>query len=345
MSSSVQPVSIGAKPTPERLGVVGVGNALLDIIMHDSHDVHASLGLPKGGMTLIDWPRAEEIYAAMTGTIEVSGGSAANTIAGVASLGGACGFIGKVGCDNFGEVFAHDLAALGATVDVTVSEDGGHGTGRCHVFVSDDAERTMATYLGAANQMHQDDLSLDLLQTSDITYLEGYLFDLAPAKQAVRHAVSIAHDHDGLVALSLSDLFCVERHKKDFLDLIVNDVDILLANEAEFLAMFDAMSPEQAFASADELGLLAVVTLGARGAMVSGARGPVIVGARPQGDVIDTNGAGDLFAAGFLFGWASGADPHDAAAIGGVCAGEVITHLGARPEVDLFELAVAEGVL
>jgi sugar/nucleoside kinase (ribokinase family) len=168
---------------------------------------------------------------------------------------------------------------------------------------------------------------------------------LPPAKQAVRHAVSIAHDHDGLVALSLSDLFCVERHKKDFLDLIVNDVDILLANEAEFLSMFDATTPEQAFASVDELGVLAVVTLGARGAMVSSPKGPMIVSARPQGEVIDTNGAGDLFAAGFLFGLASGAEPHDAASIGAVCAGEVITHLGARPEVDLFELAVSEGVL
>lgn len=345
MSLSVQPVTIGSKPQPERLGVVGVGNALLDVIMQDNDEVHASLGLPKGGMTLIDWARAEEIYGAMSNTLEMSGGSAANTIAGVASLGGACGFIGKVGSDNFGEVFAHDLAALGATVDLTVAEGVDHGTGRCHVFVSEDAERTMATYLGAANQMRQEDLSLDLLATTDIAYLEGYLFDLPPAKEAVRYAVATSHDHNGLVALSLSDLFCVERHKKDFLELIVNDVDILLANEAEFLAMFDASSPEQAFSSVEELGILAVVTLGARGAMVSSSRGPMIVAANPQGDVIDTNGAGDLFAAGFLFGLASGAEPHDAAAIGAVCAGEVITHFGARPEVDLFELAVSQGVI
>lgn len=345
MSSTVQPVSIGSKPTPERLGVVGIGNALLDIIMDDRDDIHASLGLTKGAMTLVEWTAAENIYASMTNTMESSGGSAANTVAGIASLGGGCGFIGKVGADNFGEVFAHDLAALGATVDVTVADDSEHGTGRCHVFVSPDAERTMATYLGAANQMQRDDLSLDLLATADITYLEGYLFDLPPAKQAVRHAVTISHENDGLVALSLSDLFCVERHKKDFLELIVNDIDILLANESEFLAMFDAASPEQAFASVDELGVLAVVTLGSRGAMVSTSRGPTIVPARPQGDVVDTNGAGDLFAAGFLFGLASGAEPHDAASIGAVCAGEVITHFGARPAVDLFELAVAEGVL
>lgn len=343
--TSATPVSLGSKPEPERLGVVGVGNALLDIIMHDEHDVHARLGLPKGGMTLIDLARSQEIYAAMSGTIEMSGGSAANTIAGIASLGGSCGFIGKVGADNFGEVFAHDLAALGATVDVTVGSEVETGTGRCHVFVSPDAERTMATYLGAANQMAPDDLSVDLLRHCDITYLEGYLFDLPPAKDAIRHAVAMAHDHDGLVALSLSDLFCVERHRRDFLELIVNDVDILLANEAEFLAMFDATSVEAAFGAAEELGVLSVVTLGARGAAVSGSSGPVTVPARPMGDVIDTNGAGDLFAAGFLFGLAHGFEPGDAAALGTLCAGEVITHLGARPEADLFELAVAEGLL
>ena len=343
--SEPTPVTIGSRPEPERLAVTGIGNALLDIIMQDEADVHSSLGLAKGGMTLIDLDRAHEIYAAMSSTLEMSGGSAANTIAGVASLGGECGFVGKVGGDNFGEVFAHDLSALGATVDLSVANGDGQGTGRCHVFVSPDAERTMATYLGAANQMEPSDLPLDLIALSDITYLEGYLFDLHPAKEAIRRAVATAHDNDGLVALSLSDLFCVERHKRDFLDLIVNDVDILLANEAEFLTLFDAGGVEAAFGAADELGILSVVTLGAQGAAVSGPRGPIRIAARPMGEVIDTNGAGDLFAAGFLHALAYGAEPGDAAELGALCAGEVITHLGARPEANLRELAMREGLL
>lgn len=345
MTENREPVTIGSKPKPERLAVTGIGNALLDVIMQDHDNVHASLGLAKGGMTLVDLPRAHEIYGAMSSTIEVSGGSAANTIAGIASLGGECGFIGKVGADNFGEVFAHDLASLGATVDLTVSETDELGTGRCHVFVSDDAERTMATYLGAANQMAPEEITSDLLQHSDIVYIEGYLFDLPPAKDALRQAIATTHDHDGLVAFSLSDLFCVERHKKDFLELIVNDVDILLANEGEILTMFDAKTVEQAFESIDELGVLAVVTIGSKGAMVSGPRGPLLIPAPQVERVVDQNGAGDLFAAGFLYGLANGAEPAEAAQLAAMCAGEVITHLGARPEADLFEMASAAGLL
>jgi sugar/nucleoside kinase (ribokinase family) len=325
--------------------VTGIGNALLDVIMQDHDNVHAELGLAKGGMTLVDLSEAHQIYGAMNSTLEMSGGSAANTIAGIASLGGQTGFIGKVGSDNFGEVFAHDLSSLGATVDLTVAEMNELGTGRCHVFVTDDAERTMATYLGAANQMEPEDITSDLIQYSDIVYIEGYLFDLPPAKDALRQAIATTHDHDGLVALSLSDLFCVERHKADFLELITNDVDILLANEGEILTMFGAKTVEQAFQAIDELGVLGVVTIGSKGAMVSGPRGPLLIPAPKVDRVVDQNGAGDLFAAGFLYGLATGAEPAEAAQLAALCAGEVITHLGARPEADLFELASAAGLL
>ena len=345
MTDNREPVSIGRKPAPERLAVTGIGNALLDVIMQDHDDVHAHLGLAKGGMTLIDLPRAHEIYGSMSSTLEMSGGSAANTIAGIASLGGHCGFIGKVGDDNFGEVFAHDLSSLGATVDLTVAQADELGTGRCHVFVTDDAERTMATYLGAANQMEPEDITSDLLKYSDIVYIEGSLFDLPPAKDALRSAIATAHDHDGLVAFTLSDLFCVERHKQDFLELIVNDVDILLANEGEILTMFDVKTVEQAFEAIDELGVLGVVTIGSKGAMVSGPRGPLLVPAPKVDRVVDQNGAGDLFAAGFLYGLASGAEPAEAAQLAAMCAGEIITHLGARPEADLYEMAAAAGLL
>jgi sugar/nucleoside kinase (ribokinase family) len=345
VSTEPTPVQIGGRPKPERLNVTGIGNALLDVIMQDHDNVHAELGLAKGGMTLVDLAEAHEIYGAMNSTLEMSGGSAANTIAGIASLGGQTGFIGKVGADNFGEVFAHDLSSLGATVDLTVAETNELGTGRCHVFVTDDAERTMATYLGAANQMEPEDITSDLIRYSDIVYIEGYLFDLPPAKDALRQAIATTHDHDGLVALSLSDLFCVERHKADFLELITNDVDILLANEGEILTMFGAKTVEQAFQAIDELGVLGVVTIGSKGAMVSGPRGPLLIPAPKVDRVVDQNGAGDLFAAGFLYGLATGAEPAEAAQLAALCAGEVITHLGARPEADLFELASAAGLL
>jgi sugar/nucleoside kinase (ribokinase family) len=327
------------------LAVTGVGNALLDVIVQDHDNVHAQLGLIKGAMNLVELDRAHEIYDAMGPTVQASGGSAANTIAGVASLGGAAGFVGKVGDDNFGEVFAHDLRSLGATVSLAVAPTGTHGTGRCHVFVTPDAQRTMATYLGAANQLQPSDVDEDLFSRTDITYLEGYLFDLPPAKEALRRAVAATHGHDGLVALSLSDLFCVDRHKRDFLDLVVNDVDILLANEGEICTLFDTDTPEKAFEMIDELGLLGVVTVGPKGALVSGSRGPVLVPAPDVAEVVDQNGAGDLFAAGFLYGLSAGADPVEATQLASMCAGEVIGHLGARPEVDLYDLAVAQGLI
>ncbi len=318
---------------------------MLDIISQDSHNVYASLGLVKSTMTLIEEDQLDRFYNAMGPTIEMSGGSVANSIAGVAALGGTCGYIGKVADDEFGERFTHDLRSLGVELDLAIAEDGEGVTGRCHVFITDDAQRTMATYLGASNQLRVSDINETLIARSEITYVEGYLYDLAPAKEAIQKVVNFAHVHDSMVALSLSDMFCVDRHRRDFLELVTHDVDVLLANHDEILSLFQAQTLEQAFGLLEELGVLAVVTRGPKGADVATVSGVVNVPAHEVEHVIDQNGAGDMFASGFLYGLALGADPVEAAELGSLCAGEIIAHLGARPENNLEELAIEAGLL
>jgi sugar/nucleoside kinase (ribokinase family) len=318
---------------------------MLDIISQDSHDVYATLGLVKSTMTLIEEDQLDRFYSAMGPTIQMSGGSVANSIAGVAALGGTCGYIGKVADDEFGERFTHDLRSLGVELDLAIAKDGEGVTGRCHVFITDDAQRTMATYLGASNQLRVSDINETLIARSEITYVEGYLYDLAPAKEAIQKVVNFAHVHDSMVALSLSDMFCVDRHRRDFLELVTHDVDVLLANQDEILSLFQAETLEQAFGLLEELGVLAVVTRGPKGADVATVSGVVNVPAHDVEHVIDQNGAGDMFASGFLYGLALGADPVEAAELGSLCAGEIIAHLGARPENDLEELAIEAGLL
>jgi sugar/nucleoside kinase (ribokinase family) len=278
-------------------------------------------------------------------TIQMSGGSVANSIAGVAALGGTCGYIGKVADDDFGQRFRHDLESMGVELDLAIATKDEGATGRCHVFITDDAQRTMATYLGASNQLHVSDIHETLIARSEITYVEGYLFDLPPAKEAIRKVVNFAHDYDSMVALSLSDMFCVDRHRRDFLELVTNDVDVLLANETEICSLFQVTTLEEAFANLEELGTLAVVTRGPIGADVLTVTGVVTVPALEVEHVIDQNGAGDMFASGFLYGLALGADPVEAAELGSLCAGEIISHLGARPENDLEELAIEARLL
>jgi sugar/nucleoside kinase (ribokinase family) len=318
---------------------------MLDIISRDSHNVYATLGLVKSTMTLIEEDQLDRFYNAMGPTIQMSGGSVANSIAGVAALGGTCGYIGKVADDEFGERFTHDLRSLGVELDLAIAKDGEGVTGRCHVFITDDAQRTMATYLGASNQLRVSDINETLIARSEITYVEGYLYDLAPAKEAIQKVVNFAHVHDSMVALSLSDMFCVDRHRRDFLELVTHDVDVLLANQDEILSLFHAETLEQAFGLLEELGVLAVVTRGPKGADVATVSGVVNVPAHDVEHVIDQNGAGDMFASGFLYGLALGADPVEAAELGSLCAGEIIAHLGARPENDLEELAIEAGLL
>ncbi len=318
---------------------------MLDIIARDSAEVYHDLGLVKSSMTLIGEDQLDTFYQSMGPTIQMSGGSVANSIAGIAALGGTCGYIGKVADDEFGERFTHDLRTMGVELDLAIASPEEGATGRCHVFITDDAQRTMATYLGASNRLHVADINERLIARSEITYIEGYLYDLPPAKMAIQKVVDFAHQHDSMVALSLSDMFCVERHRRDFLDLVTNYVDVLLANEAEILALFQVTDLEGAFAALDELGVLAVVTRGPLGADVLTTSGVVSVPASEVDEVVDQNGAGDMFAAGYLYGLALGADPIEAAELGSLCAGEIIKHLGARPETDLEALAIEVGLL
>ena len=345
MTTPPTPVSLRVKPGPNRLAVTGIGNAMLDIIARDSDNVHATLGLVKASMNLIGEHQLETFYNSMGPTIQMSGGSVANSIAGVAALGGTCGYIGKVADDEFGERFTHDLRSMGVELDLAIAGADEGATGRCHVFITDDAQRTMATYLGASNQLRVEDITDRLIARSEITYVEGYLYDLPPAKEAIKKVVDFAHEYDSMVALSLSDMFCVDRHRSDFLNLVTHDVDVLLCNEDEVLSLFQVSRLEQAFAALEEIGVLAVVTRGPKGADVATLTGVVSVPALEVDDVIDQNGAGDMFASGFLYGLALGADPVEAAELGSLCAGEIIKHLGARPESDLEELAIVAGLL
>jgi sugar/nucleoside kinase (ribokinase family) len=337
------PITLGRPPEPELLDVVGLGSPLVDVVARVDDELLERLGLAKGSMTLVELDHSEAIYASMPASIEVSGGSAANTVAGVAALGGRAGFIGKVADDELGEVFAHDIVALGVDFEAAVHD--GVGTGRCLVLVTEDAERTMATHLGVANTFAPGDVDGHLLARTKVTYLEGYLFDLPPAKEAMRQAIAATHAADGSVAMSLSDSFCVERHRRDFLSLLHEDLDLLFSNEAEAMALFGAPNLAGALDALEETGVLSVVTLGARGSVVVTPAGRLEVPAAPVAEVVDTNGAGDLFAAGFLAGLTSGLDPERSAQLGSLCAAEVISHLGARPQADLRQLAIEAGLL
>lgn len=345
MTDNSTPVSLSTKPVDELLDVVGIGSPLVDVIARVDDELLARLGLTKGSMTLVDLDQAEALYASMPPSIEMSGGSAANTVAGVAALGGRAGFIGKVAQDAMGDVFTHDIIANDVDFEAAISaaEDG--GTGRCLVMVTPDAERTMATHLGVATTFAPGDVDGVLLSRTKITYLEGYLFDLPPAKNAMREAIHATHAADGSVAMSLSDFFCVERHRGDFLSLLTEDLDLLFANEEEAKALFKANSLTMALDALEETGVLSVVTLGAKGCAVVTPAGRFEVPAAPVSEVVDTNGAGDLFAAGFLYGMTNGLGPEQSAQLAGLCAAEVISHLGARPQSDLRARAVEAGLL
>ncbi len=345
----------GVPPTEHQLDVVGVGSPLVDVLARVDDAQLGALGLDKGAMTLVDLARAESIHAVMSGTRVVSGGSAANTMAGVAALGGRAGFIGKIADDELGRHFTEDIRACGVHYDPAVagveaaegSTEGAaerRGTGRCLVLVTGDAERTMATHLGVATTIGPADLPENFLARGRVVYLEGYLWDLPPAKEALRRAVGLAHAGDGAVALSLSDPFCVERHRAEFLELVESQVEVLFGNEEEITRLFDAAGRLEAIRQAEATGVLVAMTLGAEGSVVVTPGGPVSVPADHVEHVVDTTGAGDLFAAGFLHGLTQGLDPEHCAQLGSLCAAEVIGHLGARPETDLGVLAAAAGL-
>jgi sugar/nucleoside kinase (ribokinase family) len=337
-SDDVDPTRSGDGP----LDVVCVGNALVDVLAHTTEDVLGTLEVVKGSMALVDLDRSSQIYAAMRNTIEVSGGSAANTAAGIAALGGRVGFIGNVADDELGKVFVHDMSVLGVELAESMSRPGARGsqdpglaTGRCLVLVTPDGERTMSTYLGAATVLAPDGLDVDLVTRAEIVYVEGYLWDSEPAKKSVRRAIEAAHVTNGLVALSASDPFCVERHRRDFLSMLHEDVDLLLCNADEARLLFGSPDIDHAVGSLEQTGLLAAVTRGAEGSVIVSADGPIEIPAEPVDKVVDTTGAGDLYAAGFLYGLTHGLEPRESGILAGKCAAEVISHLGARPQVDL----------
>jgi len=326
--------------TGDGFDVVAVGNALVDVLSTTTDDFLDAEGLAKGGMALIDAARAAALYERTGPGTEVSGGSAANTAVGVASLGGRGAFIGRVRDDTLGEVFAHDIRAAGVRFE-TAPATRGAPTGRCLILVSPDGERTMNTFLGAAAELHADDVSPNLVAAAAVTYLEGYLFDQPDAKAAFRHAAQTAHGTGRRVALSLSDTFCVMRHRLDFLALVEHDVDVLFANDGELCALYETPTLDDALGLVVRHCEVAAVTRGAAGSVVVGHEGTVEIPAAPVTQIVDTTGAGDLYAAGFLVGYTRGDGLRRCGELGAVAAAEVISHLGARPERPLAELAAA----
>ena len=330
--------------TVTRYDVLGIGNAIVDVLARAEEDFLLRQGMRKGGMALIDADRAEAIYRGMGPAVEVSGGSAANTIVGVASLGARAAFIGKVKDDMLGRAFAHDIRAAGVTFATTPAADGAP-TGRCYVLVTPDGERTMNTFLGAAQDLHPADIDADMIAASAITYLEGYLWDPRNAKDAFLKAATIAHDAGRIVALTLSDAFCVDRWRDEFFHLMRSrTVDLIFANETELHSLYQTADFDAAAAALRADIEAAVVTRSEKGCLVIGPDGTEAVPAFPVERVVDTTGAGDLFAAGFLCGLARGADDRTCGRLGALAAAEVIQHLGARPEASLKDLARENGL-
>jgi sugar/nucleoside kinase (ribokinase family) len=317
--------------------VVGIGNAIVDVLVHADDELLEAEGLAKGTMTLVDAEKARRLYEKTESAMECSGGSAANTIAGLASLGGAGAFIGKVHDDQLGKVFRHDIHAAGVAFD-TLPNDSGPPTATSMILVTPDAQRTMQTFLGASVDLGPADIDLELIAASRITYLEGYLWDPPSAKEAFVKAADGAHQAGRKVSLNLSDPFCVDRHRDDFLDLAENHVDILFANEREILSLYQVASFDESLQAVRSHCEIAALTRGEKGSVIVSGDEIHVVDAEPVNDLADTTGAGDAFAAGFLFGVTSGQDLARSAHIGGIAAAEVISHLGARPDTSLKAL-------
>lgn len=319
------------------LDVVGVGNALVDVISIETDEFLAAKGLVKGSMRLIEPGEAIELYDAMGPGTEMSGGSAGNTLAGLASLGGRAGFIGRIRDDELGRVYAHDIRAVGVEFPVTPAASG-QPTGRSLIIVTPDAQRTMNTLLGAASELGPDDIDERFVQRGKVTYLEGYLFDREQAGEAFEKAAAAAHAAGRKVALTLSDSFCVERFLDGFRHLVEDVVDILFGNQDELSLLYETDDVDHAIVQAEKVCELVAVTRGAAGSTVSNRGTRVDVGAEPVRRVLDTTGAGDLYAAGFLYGVTHGRDLATAAKLGSVAAAECIAHVGARPETHLAAL-------
>jgi sugar/nucleoside kinase (ribokinase family) len=324
----------------EVIDVVGIGNAIVDVLAHCDDGFIERMRLTKGAMTLIGTERAEELYAAMGPAIEISGGSAANTTVGVASLGGKAAFIGKVGNDQLGGIFRHDVRAAGVHYDIPPAGSS-TPTARSMILVTPDAERTMNTYLGACHELTPADIDPHLIQRARVTYMEGYLWDPPLAKEAFLKAARIAHEAGQEVALSLSDSFCVTRYRKEFQDLVMNHVDILFANVAEITALWETSDWNEAARITQQHCDLAALTRSELGSVIVTPDEMIAIEAWPVDRVIDLTGAGDLYASGFLYGYTHGRDFETCGRIASLAAGEVISHIGARPETPLSELLLS----
>lgn len=322
------------------IDVVGIGNALVDILAQESDALIERLGMIKGAMNLVDADRSAQILGSLTASVRMAGGSAANTMAGVASLGGAAHYLGKVRDDELGGVFGSSIRGLGLGYS-TPPATGGPATGCCAILVTPDAQRTMNTYLGASVEFSPDDVDFAVIGASRILYLEGYLFDPPSAQDAFRAAADHAHASGTIVSATLSDPFCVERHRAAFLDLVENHVDLVFANEHEIRSLFEVDDLDRAIAMARERCDAGAITRGAAGSTLFRGDQIVEVAAHPPRALLDTTGAGDLYAAGVLFGWSRGFDLELCGSLGSAAASEVLAHLGARPLTSLADV-VAE---
>ena len=322
------------------LDVVGIGNAIVDVLVQAEERFLDDHGLIKGTMALVDEQQAERLYGSVGPGLETSGGSAANTLAGIAQLGGRAGFIGRVRDDQLGGIFAHDIRSVGARFE-TPAATSGPSTARCLILVTPDAQRTMCTYLGASVGLHPGDLDLAMVAEARLLYLEGYLWDSDEAKQAFIAAAEVARAHGGEVALSLSDAFCVERHRDSFLELVDGHVDILFANEMEITSLYKANSFEEAADAVRGRCRIAALTRSEQGSVILSGDQTITVEPFRLGPLVDTTGAGDLYAAGFLHAYTQGESLAACGRLGSLCAGAVVTQLGPRPQGSLKELVAS----
>ena len=322
------------------LDVVGIGNAIVDAVAEADDALLAEEDLPKGSMTLIDAARADALRARMGAAVEVCGGSAANTMVGVARLGGTAGYVGKVRDDEAGALFRRDIEAAGVDF-ATPAAAGGAATARCLILVTPDAQRTMNTHLGACVELGPADIDPDFIARARLLYMEGYLWDPPAAKEAFRKALGIAHAAGGRVCLSLSDRFCVDRHRAELRDLVATHIDVLFANEDEAMALYEVGDFDAALAAARADCAVAALTRSAKGSVVAGNGVVHTIEAAPVAHVVDTTGAGDLYAAGFLLGLARGFDLARCGRLAALAAGEILGHYGARPEADIAPFVVA----
>ena len=328
-----------------RFDVTAIGNAIVDVLAQADDSLLAEHNLPKGAMSLIDAADAERLYTIMGPGKEASGGSAANTAAGIAMLGGRAAYIGKVADDQLGDVFEHDIRAVGVTYDTERLTEG-LSTARSLIFVTPDAQRTMQTFLGATTQLGPEDLNMEYITSSKVLYLEGYLWDQPRAKKAMREAAIKAHDAGAKVSLTLSDAFCVARFRDEFLDLAENHVDILFANESEILSLYQVSDFDDALKRVRAHCEIAALTRSEKGSVVVNRDAVHVIDAEKGVHVVDTTGAGDQYAAGFLYAYTQGYDFETCGRLGSAMAAEVISHYGPRPESNVKELAarVLQGV-